>query len=76
MKNRNLLDGLFEGTVTNWSDRGYGFIRVDAGGPLLFLHTSEITGVMPGVGDRVRFRILRDKGKFRATRASKIEKEE
>jgi cold shock protein len=43
-------------------DRGFGFIAVDAGGPDMFLHVSELkdAGIDPDqlkVGDRLTFEI-------------------
>jgi cold shock CspA family protein len=78
-----MVEGLFEGTVTHWNnERAYGFIRTEnlygdvlpsEHGPLIFLHMSEINGKQePQVGAKVRFRIIKDKSRFRATRVSML----
>jgi CspA family cold shock protein len=51
------------GKLKMWNpDRGFGFIAVDAGGPDMFLHVSELkdAGIDPDqlkVGDRLTFEI-------------------
>jgi cold shock protein len=54
---------LAAGKLKMWNaDRGFGFIAVDAGGPDMFLHVSELraAGIDPDkirVGDRLSFEI-------------------
>lgn len=45
-----------KGTVQNWNDNGYGFIRPDAGGENVFVHATALHGVaFLKAGERVEF---------------------
>lgn len=46
--------GMMKGTACRWNDRGFGFIRPEAGGEDVFCHVSSITdGNMLREGDSV-----------------------
>jgi cold shock CspA family protein len=52
-----LIEEIHEGTVVNWNDRGFGFIRRDTGGRDIFFHRAEIMSgrnELP-IGTRVSF---------------------
>lgn len=58
------MNGRDYGTIIHWSDRGYGFIRPDAGERDVFVHHSEFelpTGEEPRIGDRFTFEIGADR---------------
>ncbi len=58
------------GTLVRWlGDKGFGFIKCDAGGPDAFAHLSDFAGT-PAVGARVSFVLSHTD---RGARASAIE---
>jgi cold shock CspA family protein len=70
MKRSPLLTGI----LTNWwLDRGYGFIICDEPGPPLFVHVTAISEDPNTIriGDRLKFRVIKDKGKYRAVQVSR-----
>lgn len=62
-----------QGTVKEYKrDRGFGFIRPDAGGSDVFLHVTELRRHqrLPKAGDRVSYIMIRDRrGRIRAKQA-------
>lgn len=62
------------GTVTSFDVvKGFGFVACDHGGRDVFLHMRALPpGVVPSVGDRVRFDVaMRDRGAY-ATHADLV----
>lgn len=64
---------MIKGVLKTWKeDRGFGFIKPDAGGKDVFIHISALKGVSrrPVTGDVVFYQITKDKrGKYKAINA-------
>lgn len=58
-----------EGKVKNYqAERGFGFIQVDGESRDLFFHIKDMPNrnIQPQIGEKLKFRIVEEKGKFRA----------
>jgi cold shock CspA family protein len=64
---------MIKGVLKTWKeDRGFGFIKPDAGGKDVFIHISALKGVSrrPITGDVIYYQITKDnRGKYKAINA-------
>ncbi|MFZ2168236.1 MAG: cold shock domain-containing protein [Methylococcaceae bacterium] len=64
---------MIKGVLKTWKeDRGFGFIKPDAGGKDVFIHISALKGVSrrPITGDVIYYQIAKDnRGKYKAINA-------
>jgi CspA family cold shock protein len=64
---------MIKGVLKTWKeDRGFGFIKPDAGGKDIFIHISALKGVSrrPITGDVIYYQITKDnRGKYKAINA-------
>jgi cold shock protein len=64
---------IIKGVLKTWKeDRGFGFIKPDAGGKDVFIHISALKGVSrrPVTGDVIYYQITKDnRGKYKAINA-------